>query len=78
MTLFSSTKFFPVVVVAFILFISASFSVVASEVDQAKLSLERLTQSLRNLNFNTSFVVVKNNQAEPYHWLHCNLEKNIK
>lgn len=47
-----------------------SFSVIAADAVQAKLSLERLSQSLRQLNFNTSFVVVKNNQAEPYHWLH--------
>jgi len=49
---------------------STSPAVFAAETEQAKLSLERLSQSLRTLNFNTSFVVVKNNQAEPYHWLH--------
>lgn len=38
----------------------------------AKLSFERLSSALRELNFSTSFVVVKNNQAEPYHWLHGN------
>jgi sigma-E factor negative regulatory protein RseB len=38
----------------------------------AKLSFERLSNALRELNFSTSFVVVKNNQAEPYHWLHGN------
>lgn len=38
--------------------------------DLAKLSFERLSTALRELNFSTSFVVVKNNQAEPYHWLH--------
>ena len=47
-----------------------SFSVLAENDEQATLSLQRLSQSLRELNFNTSFVVVKNNQAEPYHWLH--------
>ncbi len=47
-----------------------SFSVLAENDEQATLSLQRLSQSLRQLNFNTSFVVVKNNQAEPYHWLH--------
>ena len=53
-------------------FVSACFSffAIAADAEQAKLSLERLSQSLRQLNFNTSFVVVKNNQAEPYHWLH--------
>lgn len=47
-----------------------SFSAVGADVELAKDYLERLSQSLRQLNFNTSFVVVKNNQAEPYHWLH--------
>jgi len=47
-----------------------SFSAVSADAEQAKSLLERLSQSLRQLNFNTSFVVVKNNQAEPYHWLH--------
>ena len=67
----------------FALFISsftgacASFSVLADDAEQAKLSLERLSQSLRQLNFNTSFVVVKNNQAEPYHWLHGVSQGNI-
>lgn len=58
-----------------------SFSAVASDastdVDQAKNSLERLSQSLRQLNFNTSFVVVKNNQAEPYHWLHGTVKNKV-
>lgn len=48
----------------------SSIPVVTSETGSAKLWLERLSQSLRNQNFTTSFVVVKNNQAEPYHWLH--------
>lgn len=52
-----------------------SFSAVSSDEEQAKLSLERLSLALRQLNFNTSFVVVKNNQAEPYHWLHGIIEK---
>jgi len=47
-----------------------SFSAFAESDEQAKLSLQRLSKSLQQLNFNTSFVVVKNNQAEPYHWLH--------
>lgn len=41
-----------------------------TDTKSAKAWLERLSQSLRQLNFTTSFVVVKNNQAEPYHWLH--------
>jgi sigma-E factor negative regulatory protein RseB len=36
----------------------------------AKVWLEQLSSSLKKLNFSTSFVVVKNNQAEPYHWYH--------
>lgn len=51
-----------------------NFSTFASDVEQARASLERLSQSLRQLNFTTSFVVVKNNQAEPYHWFHGVLE----
>ncbi len=52
-----------------------SFSALSADTEQAKLFLERLSQSLRQLNFNTSFVVVKNNHAEPYHWLHGVIEK---
>ena len=57
--------------------IFTSFSVLSTTVENdsdnnnlAKLSFERLSNALRELNFSTSFVVVKNNQAEPYHWLH--------
>jgi len=51
---------------------SALSAAVESDNDSniAKLSFERLSKALRELNFSTSFVVVKNNQAEPYHWLH--------
>ncbi len=38
--------------------------------DAVKLSFDKLSNALQTLNFSTSFVVVKNNQAEPYHWLH--------
>ena len=55
--------------------LSISFSAISAGEEQAKLSLERLSQGLQNLNFNTSFVVVKNNQAEPYHWLHGIVEQ---
>ncbi len=55
-----------------------NFSAFASDVEQARASLERLSQSLRQLNFNTSFVVVKNNQAEPYHWLHGVMDTDSK
>ncbi|TKB46180.1 MucB/RseB C-terminal domain-containing protein [Thalassotalea mangrovi] len=36
----------------------------------AKQWLLRLSDSLRKLNFDTSFVVVRNNRAEPYRWVH--------
>ena len=52
------------------LLLSVSFSAVAMESEQAQSWLKRLSDSLNNLNFTTSFVVVKNNQAEPYHWFH--------
>lgn len=52
-----------------------SFSALSADVDEAKHLLERLSKSLRQINFNTSFVVVKNNQAEPYHWLHGIVEE---
>jgi len=75
MKLFSFKSLFPRSLFVFIVSVCCSFSVVAVDAEQAKLSLERLSQSLRQLNFNTSFVVVKNNQAEPYHWLHGIVEK---
>lgn len=48
----------------------SSFLSQAVESTQALTSLEHLAKSLRQLNFSTSFVVVKNNKAEPYHWSH--------
>ena len=54
----------------FLLLLSFNVSAVAADLEPAKRWLEQLSQSLRQLNFTTSFVVVKNNQAEPYHWLH--------
>ncbi len=59
-----------------LLLVSLSFPVAAVENDQAKSWLERLSKSLQELNFTTSFVVVKNNQAEPYHWFHGISEEN--
>lgn len=53
-----------------LLLLSISFSASALENEQAITWLQRLSQSLNQLNFSTSFVVVKNNQAEPYHWFH--------
>ena len=57
---------------------SFAAAAVAVENEQAKTWLERLSQSLRELNFTTSFVVVKNNQAEPYHWLHGVDDNNLE
>lgn len=59
----------------FLLLVSLNTSALAAETESAKLWLEQLSKSLRELNFTTSFVVVKNNQAEPYHWLHGISEK---
>ncbi|WP_206483610.1 MucB/RseB C-terminal domain-containing protein [Thalassotalea sp. G2M2-11] len=38
--------------------------------ETADVWLARLSKSLQSLNFSTSFVVVKNNHADPYHWFH--------
>lgn len=38
--------------------------------ESAKRWLEGFSQAIRNLNFSATFVVVKNNQVEPYHWFH--------
>ena len=46
-----------------VLLLSISLSAVAEESEPAKVWLERLSNSLNKLNFSTSFVVVKNNQA---------------
>ncbi|TMM47478.1 MucB/RseB C-terminal domain-containing protein [Colwellia ponticola] len=56
--------------VLFLLLLSFNVSAINADTKSAKEWLERLSQSLKQLNFTTSFVVVKNNQAEPYHWLH--------
>lgn len=52
-----------------------SFPAASVDTELAKDSFKQLAQALRQLNFNTSFVVVKNNQAEPYHWLHGIIEQ---
>lgn len=55
-----------------ILFLLLSFNASSMTTDNqsAKRWLERFSHSIRNLNFSATFVVVKNNQIEPYHWLH--------
>ena len=61
-----------------LLLTSLSFSATAIEKEQAESWLTRLSTSLNQLNFNTSFVVVKNNHAEPYHWFHGVVEKGTE
>lgn len=61
-----------------LLLVGLSLPAIAMENEQAESWLSRLSQSLKQLNFNTSFVVVKNNQAEPYHWFHGVGENNIE
>lgn len=54
-----------------ILSLACAFCVSTSaQASQAYQWLERLSDSIQQLNFNTSFVVVQNNSAEPYRWLH--------
>lgn len=43
----------------------------AQETPSAIAWLEKLSTAIKTLNFTTSYVVVKNNQAEPYHWAHA-------
>ncbi len=54
----------------FLLLLSFNVLAINTDTESAKFWLKKLSQSLRELNFTTSFVVVKNNQVEPYHWLH--------
>ncbi|WP_371373007.1 MucB/RseB C-terminal domain-containing protein [Thalassotalea aquiviva] len=49
---------------------ASSESIQTAQVPTALQWMQRLTASLKQLNFDTSFVVVKNNRAEPYRWLH--------
>ena len=50
--------------------LSTSFSALTAEIEQASSWLSALSQTLKTRNFSTSFVVIKNNHAEPYHWFH--------
>jgi len=54
------------------------WSAETESVDTADVWLTRLSQSLKTLNFSTSFVVVKNNHAEPYHWFHGVDQQNVE
>ncbi|GHF84502.1 MucB/RseB C-terminal domain-containing protein [Thalassotalea marina] len=59
--------------VLFISLVLSAIPVKASQqdaIDDAESWLTQLSHSLNSLNFSTSFVVVKNNHAEPYHWFH--------
>lgn len=53
-----------------VLLLSTGFSTIAAEIEQASNWLNALSQTLKTRNFSTSFVVIKNNHAEPYHWFH--------
>lgn len=48
----------------------SSFGSIANENQDASVWLNRLSETLNQRHFSTAFVVVKNNQAEPYHWAH--------
>lgn len=61
-----------------LLFAFSPFYALAAESVQAITWLERLSQSFKQLNFASSFVVVKNNQAEPYHWAHGVSEDGVQ
>lgn len=51
---------------------------IAAENDKAYDALKKLSLSLRTLNFSTSFVVIKNNNVEPYLWSHGISEDNVE
>jgi len=53
-----------------VLLLSTVFSTTAAEVEQASTWLNALSESLKQRNFSTSFIVIKNNRADPYHWFH--------
>lgn len=59
------------------LLLISSFSL-ADEVNDAFSALQKLSHSLRTLNFSTSFVVIKNNNAEPYLWSHGITDENVE
>lgn len=66
-----------------LLLFMVGFSAMADQAEEINVAenattwLKRLSHSLNSLNFSTSFVVVKNNHAEPYHWFH-GLDENGK
>jgi sigma-E factor negative regulatory protein RseB len=67
--------------ICFIILVASSSPVWSAETkspETADVWLARLSQSLQSLNFSTSFVVVKNNHAEPYHWFHGVNDENVE
>lgn len=52
------------------LLLSVNVSAMSTDSESAKRLLERFSHSIQNLNFSATFVVVKNNHVEPYHWFH--------
>ncbi|MCO4799752.1 MAG: MucB/RseB C-terminal domain-containing protein [Colwelliaceae bacterium] len=67
--------------ICFIMLVASSSPVWSAETkspETADVWLARLSQSLQSLNFSTSFVVVKNNHAEPYHWFHGVNDENVE
>jgi len=61
-----------------VIFCSPVKAFTAETPEKADVWLERLSQALQSLNFSTSFVVVKNNHADPYHWFHGINEENAE
>ncbi len=53
-----------------VLLLSTVFSATAAEGEKATTWLNSLSQFLKQRNFSTSFIVIRNNRADPYHWFH--------
>ena len=60
----------PVLILALATFVLPTATSHATPAKSAVNWLTQLSESIRSSNFSTSFVVVKNNHAEPYHWFH--------
>lgn len=52
------------------LLLTINASAMSTDNHSAKRWLERFSHSIKSLHFSATFVVVKNNQVEPYHWFH--------
>ncbi|WP_448548802.1 MucB/RseB C-terminal domain-containing protein [Thalassotalea fusca] len=66
------------IIILLLLLVSPLVLATSDEQLSAESWLSRLSKSLKSLNFSTSFVVVKNNQAEPYHWFHGVNEQGVE